>query len=116
MKCINLTQKALEVISKSSAVHWFCPDCESENPVNELKELRVLKDNLSAVSAKLDLISAKVDANSKNISEIRQSRPIENASANSLNEAVSVTLNEISEQEGRKSNLCFWPHPGGRDK
>ena len=60
------------------------------------------------MSAKLDLISTKVDANSKNISEIRQSRPIENASANSLNEAVSVTLNEISEQERRKSNLCVF--------
>ena len=80
----------------------------SVNPVSELKELRVLKSNLSDMSTKLDLISAKIEENSKKITDIQRQAPGTSLPVTDLNQAVSIKVNEIAEQERRQFNLCVF--------
>ena len=102
IQCVSITAKSLELIMKTKSIHWFCDKCDSENLVKEFSEFRELKSRYAELYDKLENLTRKVDENSRKIMEANETVPT------NYERIVSTIMEETSQQEQRKFNICVF--------
>ena len=102
IQCIGISATNYTVMSKSKNLHWFCDSCNHDQVMNEIKELRNFKSQISKLNEKMDNLAAKVDRNET--SDFQQNVGMQR-------EDIVDIIREEREIEKRNASLCLFNFP-----
>ena len=104
--CIGMSVTTFNSLNKMKNVHWFCDNCNQDNVLTELKELKNLKKQISELNKKFEILSSKVNSCTNDVN-----RRSENMNRDNIVEIIR----EEREIEKRQNNLCIFNLPESSD-
>ena len=62
--CVGISSTNSGIMTKFKNIHWFCDNCNSDNIMTELRELRGMKRQRSEINKKIEHLTEKNESRS----------------------------------------------------